>query len=168
MTCSSWEPGRARSSRLRTIWSQTWNRTSRQPFTKSHSRQSANVQTKGTPFRKPRKSGGSPSGVSSPPQFDTMKMKKITMCCLRWRDSFARSSGRTSSTEAPVVPMKLASPPPSAMTAVFTSGVPASEPRSRMPPVITNREPSRTMNDVNSSSLSQSSWRPAPPYTSGR
>ena len=33
------------------------------------------VQKKSTPRRKPRNSGGSPSGVSEPPMFETRKMK---------------------------------------------------------------------------------------------
>ena len=34
------------------------------------------VQKKSTPFKKPRKSGGSPKGVNDPPIFATRKMKK--------------------------------------------------------------------------------------------
>jgi hypothetical protein len=49
----------------------------------------------------PRKSGGSPSGVSRPPTLLTMKMKKTTGSA-RWRrHSVARSSGRTRSIDAP-------------------------------------------------------------------
>ena len=38
------------------------------------------VQKNGTPRRKPRNRGGSPSGVSEPPMLATRKMKKTTVC----------------------------------------------------------------------------------------
>ena len=66
-------------------------------------------------LRKPRNSGGSPSGVSEPPALLTMKMKKTTTCATCLRLSLARISGRISSIDAPVVPMKLASTAPMAM-----------------------------------------------------
>ncbi len=62
-----------------------------------------------------------------PAPFETMKMKKTTMWTLRCRLSLARSSGRISSIDAPVVPMKLASSAPMPRNAVLTSGVPASD-----------------------------------------
>ena len=34
------------------------------------------VQKKSTPFKKPRKSGGSPNGVNEPPILATRKIKK--------------------------------------------------------------------------------------------
>ena len=37
------------------------------------------VQKKSTPFKKPKKSGGSPNGVSDPPMFATRKMKNMTI-----------------------------------------------------------------------------------------
>ena len=37
------------------------------------------VQKKSTPFKKPRKSGGSPRGVSEPPIFATRNIKKTIM-----------------------------------------------------------------------------------------
>ena len=40
---------------------------------------SERVQKKGTPARKPRKSGGSPSGVRAPPTLATSEMKKTTV-----------------------------------------------------------------------------------------
>ena len=46
----------------------------------AHSLQSRSVQKKGTPWRYPRNSGGSPSGVSSPPRLETRKMKKTGRC----------------------------------------------------------------------------------------
>ena len=62
-------------------------------------------------------------------------MKNTTMCALRSRGAFARSSGRISSTDAPVVPIKLASTAPIAeQRRCSTSGVPESEPRTWMPP----------------------------------
>ena len=53
--------------------------TSSAPLTSAHGGASRSVQVKGTPRRKPRNSGGSPSGVSRPPPLETMKMKKTTM-----------------------------------------------------------------------------------------
>ena len=35
------------------------------------------VQKKSTPFRKPKKRGGSPKGVNEPPIFATKKIKKM-------------------------------------------------------------------------------------------
>ena len=67
------------------------------------------VQKKSTPFRNPRNSGGSPSGVSAPPMLPTRKMKKTTTCVRCRRASLARSSGRIISIDAPVVPITLAS-----------------------------------------------------------
>ena len=67
------------------------------------------VQKKSTPLRKPRNSGGSPSGVSAPPMLATRKMKNTTTCARCLRLSLARSSGRISSIDAPVVPITLAS-----------------------------------------------------------
>ncbi|MCY1235244.1 hypothetical protein D9M72_478520 [compost metagenome] len=92
------------------------------------------VQKKSTPFRKPRNSGGSPSGVSEPPAFATRKMKNTTTCATCRRLSLARSSGRISSMAAPVVPMKLASTVPSARMPVLSPGVPCRLPRTQMPP----------------------------------
>ena len=40
------------------------------------------VQKKSTPCRKPRNSGGSPSGVSEPPMLETRKMKNTTTWAL--------------------------------------------------------------------------------------
>ena len=68
-------------------------------------------------LRKPRNSGGSPSGVSEPPALETMKMKNTTTWALWRRLSLARISGRISSMDAPVVPMKLASTAPIARMA---------------------------------------------------
>ena len=92
------------------------------------------VQKKPTPFRKPRKSGGSPSGVSEPPAFATRKMKNTTTCTTCLRLSFARKSGRISSMAAPVVPMTLASAVPSASSPVLRRGEPCRLPRTQIPP----------------------------------
>ena len=81
------------------------------------------VQKKSTPARKPRNSGGSPSGVSAPPALETMKMKKMTTCATARRPSLALSSGRISTIDAPVVPITLASSAPTARKPAFTSGV---------------------------------------------
>ena len=168
ITSSSCDPGRSASSRANTIWSQTLKITSSRPFTSSHSFQSWKVHPNGTPFRKPRKSGGSPSGVSRPPQFDTTKMKKTTTWVLRSRGALARSSGRISSTEAPVVPIAFASTAPRPSSAVLSSGVPESEPRTRIPPVIAKRAPSSRMKEAYSLAFSSSSCRPASPCASSR
>ena len=168
ITSSSCDPGRSASSRWNTIWSQMLKTTSSSPFTSSHSFQSWRVQPNGTPFRKPRKSGGSPSGVSSPPQFETTKMKKTMMWVLRSRGAFARSSGRINSTEAPVVPIAFASTAPRPSSAVLSSGVPESAPRTRIPPVTTKRAPSSRMNEAYSLPFSSSSCTPAAPCAATR
>ena len=48
------------------------------------------VQKKSTPFKKPRKSGGSPSGVREPPTLLTKKIKNTTRCALCCLLSLAR------------------------------------------------------------------------------
>ena len=82
------------------------------PTVKSHCGHKRSVQAKGTPFKKPKKRGGSPRGVSRPPMLLTAKMKKITVCFTYLRSELARSTGRMSTIEAPMVPMKLASTAP--------------------------------------------------------
>ena len=115
------------------------------PLTNIHSRQSRNVQVKGTPRRKPRKSGGSPIGVSKPPPFATTKMKKTKTCAFRRRMELARNSGRMSSIDAPVVPITEASTAPMAISTALRPGVPARVPRTTIPPEMTKRAPSTTM-----------------------
>ena len=129
----------------------------------SHCGHSRSVHANGTPFRYPSSSGGSPMGVSSPPQFATRKMKKITMCDFRRRLLLARSSGRISNTAAPVVPSRLARTAPRPSMPVFTSGVPASDPRMWMPPAITNSAAMTMMNAAYSPSFSPSTARPGSP-----
>jgi len=81
----------------------------------------SSVQKNGTPLRYPRKSGGSPIGVSAPPMLETRKMKK-TMWIPVMRYRFMRIQGRISTMEAPVVPMRLASTAPAATdTAIVTT-----------------------------------------------
>jgi hypothetical protein len=59
----------------------------------------------------------------------TMKMKNTTTCAQPGRLSLARISGRISSMDAPVVPMKLASTPPINSMATLSCGVPCRLPR---------------------------------------
>ena len=109
----------------------------------------------GTPLRKPRNSGGSPSGVSEPPMLATRKMKKTTTWTLCWRHALARSSGRISSIDAPVVPIQLAITVPTARSAVLTERrARASWPANWMPPATVNSASSRMMNGMYSSSIS--------------
>ena len=84
----------------------------------------SNVQRKSTPLRKPRKSGGSPSGVSEPPIFETRKIKNTNTWTLCRRvlvgadhraDQHHRSAGRAE---------KLADKVPAASIAVLVPGVP--------------------------------------------
>ena len=106
------------------------------------------VQKKSTPLRKPRNSGGSPSGVSAPPMFDTRKMKNTKTWTLCRRSSLARIIGRISSIEAPVVPIQPASTVPIARSAVFIDGEPCRLPLMWMPPVTVNSTSSRMMNGM--------------------
>jgi len=92
-------------------------------------------QKNGTPWRKPKKSGGSPSGVKLPPMLATRKMNKRTMWARRRRQALARMSGRIKSMAAPVVPVRLASPVPSAKNPTLKVGLPLKLPRTRIPPV---------------------------------
>src|SRR5512145_1638367 len=91
------------------------------------------VQKNGTWCRKPKNSGGSPRGVSEPPMLLTRKMKKTTTWALCRRHEIARNNGRTSTIDAPVVPMKDASNVPDAMINVFWRGDPSNVPVSRIP-----------------------------------
>src|SRR5205814_569368 len=133
------------------------------PVAASHCGHSRSVHSNGTPFREPSSRGGSPMGVSSPPQFATRKMKKTTMCTVRRRLLLARSTGRIKRTEAPVVPRRFASTAPSPSIPVFTSGVPESDPCTWIPPLITNRAPMTTMNPTYSWSFSANTARPGSP-----
>ena len=92
------------------------------------------VQPKSTPFKKPRKSGGSPKGVKQPPILATRKMKKITTWTLCLRLSLALSSGRIISMAAPVVPIMEARTVPMASKMVLSLAEPCRLPHTRMPP----------------------------------
>src|SRR5205823_1168754 len=129
----------------------------------SHCGHSRRVHSNGTPLRKPSRRGGSPTGVSRPPQFATRKMKKTTMCAVRRRLLLARNNGRISRTEAPVVPRRFASTAPRPSIPVFTSGVPESDPWMWMPPAITNSAPMTTMNATYSWIFSCNTARPESP-----
>ena len=94
-------------------------------------------------------------------------MKNTTMWARCTRLRLARSSGQISSIEAPVVPTRLASTAPAASSAVFISGVPDSDPRTWMPPVMTNSVPSRAMKDTYSWPFSSSWCTPAAPNAHG-
>ncbi len=124
----------------------TANSVSSAPFTNAQGAASRSVQVNGTPRKNPRNSGGSPSGVSRPAPFETMKMKNTTMCVAYERRAFARSMGRISSTDAPVVPTTLPKTAPIARNVVLTSGVPTSVPLRQMPPEIVNSAPKSAMN----------------------
>ncbi len=89
---------------------------------------SFNVQKNGTPRRKPRKRGGSPSGVKRPPMLLTRKMKKTMTCALFFRQAFALSTVRMRIIDAPVVPMNDAITVPMARSATFERGRPAEPP----------------------------------------
>ena len=117
-------------------------------MTRAQGAASRRVQVKGTPRRNPRNSGGSPSGVNRPAPLETMKMKKTTMWVVYPRRSFARSSGRISRTEAPVVPIRLPRTAPMARKTVFAPDEPASDPRRWMPPEMVKRAPSSAMNET--------------------
>ncbi len=80
-------------------------------MTNSHSFHSTAVHRNGTPSRYPKNNGGSPSGNRHPPQLQTMKMKKTTVCWTCFRSRLVSRSGRTSNIAAPVVPIRLASNP---------------------------------------------------------
>ena len=82
------------------------------------------VQKNGTPRRKPRKSGGSPMGVSAPPTFETQKMKK-TMWYGLIRPALSRMYGRISSIDAPVVPMRFEITAPMKRSVALMRGLPA-------------------------------------------
>ena len=101
------------------------------------------VQKNGTPCRKPRKSGGSPRGVSEPPMLLTKKIKNTTICTLDLRLALARNTGRINTMEAPVVPTHEAMTVPINSITVLTIGFPRIVPRIRMPPDTVNNPHSK-------------------------
>jgi len=66
----------------------------------------------------------------------TMKMKKITVCFTCLRSLLICSSGRMSTMEAPVVPMKLARRAPSSRMRALVPVCAGTSPVSRMPPLM--------------------------------
>ena len=107
------------------------------------------VHRKSTPLRKPRNSGGSPSGVSEPPILADQEDEEHERhgSCARGAD-WRGSCGRISTMEAPVVPRKLAVSVPKARIAVLVAGVPTRLPLTRMPPATTNSANSRRMKGI--------------------
>jgi hypothetical protein len=103
------------------------------------------TQKKGTLWRNPRKSGGSPRGVREPPMFATRKMKKQITWALWIRSRLARSTGRIMIMAAPVVPTQEARNVPMRRRIVFTRGVPRREPCTTMPPEMVNSPQRRMM-----------------------
>jgi hypothetical protein len=92
-------------------------------------------------------------------------MKNTSVWVRRRRQAFARTSGRTSSMAAPVVPATLARPVPAASSSVFEAGVPVNGPSRRRPPVTVNRARSSSTNGRYSSTAvcrSTSAAAPAP------
>ena len=61
-------------------------------------------------------------GNKQPPQLQTMKMKKTTVCLTCLRSRLVSSKGRISSMAAPVVPIRLANTEPMAMNVVLVTG----------------------------------------------
>ena len=111
------------------------------------------VQKKSTPRRKPTNSGGSPSGVSAPPMFETRKMKKTTTWALngpvvvgadhRADHDHRRAGGADDGGEQRADGQQ---------EPALTSGVPWMLPATRMPPAIVNSANSRMMKGRYSSS----------------
>ena len=81
------------------------------------------VQKKLTPFRNPRKSGGSPKGVNDPPILATRKIKKTIVCTLYCRCALARMRGLINNMAAPVVPIQLAKNVPTNISTKLVIGV---------------------------------------------
>ena len=75
-------------------------------------------------------------------------MKNTTMCAVRRRLRLARSSGRISRADAPVVPTTFASTAPAPSSAVLPSGVPESDPSRWTPPEITYSAVITTTNET--------------------
>ncbi len=106
------------------------------------------VQKKGTLWRKPRKRGGSPSGVNDPPIFATRKIKKTIVWTLCFLHEFDLIIGRIISMAAPVVPIHDARNVPIRITTVFTAGLPFRVPRIKMPPEMVNRDQRRIIKGI--------------------
>ena len=103
------------------------------------------VQPKSTPRRKPRNSGGSPSGVSEPPMLPTRKMKKTKTCVRCFRSPLARDQRADRRHGGTVVPSRLAANVPRPRRARLVLGVPMRLPEMRIPPATTKSASSSTM-----------------------
>src|SRR4030042_4676005 len=112
---------------------------SRRLLANNISGRSFNVQKKGTPWRKPRKRGGSPKGVREPPILATKKIKKQITCAFFLREALARKTGRIIIIDAPVVPTHDAINVPTAKRTVFVIGFPLKVPLRTIPPAIVNK-----------------------------
>ena len=116
------------------------------------------VQKKLMPFKKPRKRGGSPSGVREPPILATRKIKKMIICTLCFLDLFAFNSGRIKRIAEPVVPIHDDKIVPIDIMAVLINGVPARYPFNLIPPEIVKRDRRRMINGKYSSRSTCNSW----------
>tara|TARA_Y100000590_G_scaffold446165_1_gene579464 strand:- start:842 stop:1261 length:420 start_codon:yes stop_codon:yes gene_type:complete len=104
----------------------------------------------GTPSRKPRNNGGSPSGESEPPMFATKKIKKIIIWVLFFLHRFDLIRGLIKSIADPVVPMNDARDVPISKIDVFVVGLPAKLPEILIPPEIIYRAVNRAIKGTNS------------------
>ena len=98
------------------------------------------VQKKSTPFKKPKKRGGSPRGVNDPPMLATKNIKNTIIWTFFSLKAFALMRGRIKSIAAPVVPIQLAKTVPMKIITVFSKGVPTNDPFKQTPPEIVNRD----------------------------
>ena len=96
-------------------------------------------------------------GSKQPPQLQTAKMKKMTVCLTCFRSRFVSSNGRISNMAAPVVPTKLAMVAPIPMKATLVEGRATKSPSMRTPPVMVYKLNSSTINGMYSSSMAFSS-----------
>jgi len=115
---------------------------------KIHTGVSLNVQVNGTPFKKPRNKGGSPSGVRRPPILETRNIKKMYICETFFRHLFIFINGLMRTILAPVVPIKLAKIAPIIRIMEFKRGFPLPEILMTIPPEITNSEPRSIINEI--------------------
>ena len=98
------------------------------------------VQKKSTPFKKPKKRGGSPRGVKDPPMLATKNIKNTMIWTFFFLNVFALIRGRIKSIAAPVVPIQLAKTVPMKIIPVFNKGVPTNDPFKQTPPEIVNKD----------------------------
>jgi len=93
----------------------------------------------------------------------TTKMKNTTVCATCRRSLLVSRSGRIRSMAAPVVPMKLASRPPTVRKAVLVEGVAARSPSIRTPPETQYSENKSMMKGTYSASRALASTVPTRP-----